>query len=222
MRTTKALTITLPEEMARAVKERVASGAYASESEVIREGLRALAAQDAAVEHWLRTEGVARYEAYLANPDNTLSADELSASLQRRIPQLHENPMKIMLQQILQIPMPSEYKLHFARYNGSVQPLDVWMRDKCGWLDWQKNWGEKNNFTRKYIFSTIDFYIEEDTWLFGGIFESETLKLDKGTEALIGRLKLKYKYVARQKSVFLEKHYDRIEVSEIFRAPFAG
>lgn len=61
---TRALTITLPPDLSRLVKEKVASGGYESESEVIREGLRALQAQEAAVEEWLRTEGVARYDAY--------------------------------------------------------------------------------------------------------------------------------------------------------------
>ncbi len=41
MRTTKQLSITLPNSMADALKERVASGAYASESAVIRDGSRA-------------------------------------------------------------------------------------------------------------------------------------------------------------------------------------
>ena len=59
MRTTKQLSITLPTEMAEAVKEQVASGSYASESEVIRDGLRTLFARDAVLEAWLRTEVVA-------------------------------------------------------------------------------------------------------------------------------------------------------------------
>ena len=40
MRTTQQMSITLPNEMAARIKARVASGEYASESEVIREGLR--------------------------------------------------------------------------------------------------------------------------------------------------------------------------------------
>jgi putative addiction module CopG family antidote len=68
MRKTKSLSITLPHEMTRLVKEKVASGAYATESEVVREGLRALSERDAAVEDWLRTEGVARYDAYRREP----------------------------------------------------------------------------------------------------------------------------------------------------------
>ncbi len=42
MRTTHKMSITLPNEMADAVKAKVASGAYATESEVVRDGLRAL------------------------------------------------------------------------------------------------------------------------------------------------------------------------------------
>ncbi len=68
MRKTLSLSITLPHDMAKAVKGRVASGAYATESEVIREGLRALNERDAALEDWLRTEGVARYDAYKRDP----------------------------------------------------------------------------------------------------------------------------------------------------------
>ena len=64
MRKTQSLSITLPHDMAKAVKQKVASGDYATESEVIREGLRALNERDAALENWLRTEGVARYDAY--------------------------------------------------------------------------------------------------------------------------------------------------------------
>ena len=53
MRTTRQLSITLPVDMAEAVRERVRSGEYASESEVIRDGLRALFTRDQMVETWL-------------------------------------------------------------------------------------------------------------------------------------------------------------------------
>jgi putative addiction module CopG family antidote len=42
MRSTKQLSITLPHEMAELVRSKVESGAYASESEALRDGLRAL------------------------------------------------------------------------------------------------------------------------------------------------------------------------------------
>ena len=55
-RNTQPMSITLPHEMAAMVRAKVASGEYATESEVIRDGLRALLARDAAVESWLRGE----------------------------------------------------------------------------------------------------------------------------------------------------------------------
>jgi putative addiction module CopG family antidote len=42
VRTTRQLSITLPNDMADALRDRVRKGEYASESEVVREGLRAL------------------------------------------------------------------------------------------------------------------------------------------------------------------------------------
>jgi putative addiction module CopG family antidote len=82
MRKTQSLSITLPREMAKLIKEKVASGNYATESEVIRDGLRALQERDAAVEQWLRTEAVARYDAYEADPSRGVSADETWVELQ--------------------------------------------------------------------------------------------------------------------------------------------
>jgi putative addiction module CopG family antidote len=68
MRTTQQMSITLPLDMARMVKAKVEGGHYASESEVIREGLRALQEREAAVEAWLKTEVAATYDAYKADP----------------------------------------------------------------------------------------------------------------------------------------------------------
>ncbi|WP_344785406.1 type II toxin-antitoxin system ParD family antitoxin [Microbacterium kribbense] len=83
MRTTRQLSITLPNEMADALKERVASGEYASESEVIRDGLRALFARDEAVQLWLRTEVVAAYDELRADPSTAVGAQDVRAHLAR-------------------------------------------------------------------------------------------------------------------------------------------
>lgn len=85
MRKTQSLSITLPHDMAQLVKDKVAGGAYATESEVIRDGLRALQERDAAVETWLRTEGVARYDAYHADPSRGIPADQVWDDLQRHM-----------------------------------------------------------------------------------------------------------------------------------------
>ncbi len=81
MRTTRQMSVTLPNEMADLVKAKVASGEYASESEVVRDGLRALAAREKAVEAWLRNEVVPAYEEYKANPGSGLSVDQVRAMI---------------------------------------------------------------------------------------------------------------------------------------------
>ncbi|EMH4164482.1 type II toxin-antitoxin system ParD family antitoxin [Pluralibacter gergoviae] len=77
MRTTQQMSITLPNEMAAQVKARVASGEYASESEVIREGLRALMARDHAVEKWLREEVVPEWQAVQRGEASRLSSNDV-------------------------------------------------------------------------------------------------------------------------------------------------
>lgn len=83
MRSTRQMSITLPVEMADAVRAKVARGDYASESEVIRKGLRALEAQEEAIERWLKTEVKAAWEAYEADPDSAISLEELDARMER-------------------------------------------------------------------------------------------------------------------------------------------
>lgn len=81
MRSTQQFSITLPNEMADVVKAKVAGGEYATESEVIREGLRALIAHDRAIERWLRTEVTAAYDAIKADPSTALTVDQVRTSL---------------------------------------------------------------------------------------------------------------------------------------------
>ncbi len=69
--------------MADGLRERVRSGQYASESEVIREGLRALFARDQAVEAWLRDEVATAYDAVAADTSRTVSAQAVRARLAR-------------------------------------------------------------------------------------------------------------------------------------------
>lgn len=81
VRTTRQLSITLPHQMAEDLKQRVASGAYASESEVIRDGLRVLFARDKAVEEWLRSEVAASVEELRADPSQAVGAEDMRAHL---------------------------------------------------------------------------------------------------------------------------------------------
>lgn len=86
MDATKRLAIELPEELAEAVDARIASGRFANASEVVQEGLRLLAEEeefetDPALEQWLRTEIVARYDAVKAGRDTGLTVDQVKANL---------------------------------------------------------------------------------------------------------------------------------------------
>ena len=81
MRTTQQFSVTLPNEMAAHVRAKVASGEYASESEVIRDGLRALQARDKAMETWLLGEVAPAYDALRADPARARSLKDVKASL---------------------------------------------------------------------------------------------------------------------------------------------
>jgi len=81
MRTTQQMSITLPNELAVAVRAKVASGEYASESEVIRDGLRALMARDRAIERWLHEQVGPAYDALKADPSRAVTAPQIRARL---------------------------------------------------------------------------------------------------------------------------------------------
>ena len=81
MRTTQQFSITLPNEMADIIKTKVAAGEYATESEVIRDGLRALMARDRAVDNWLMQEVGPAFDALKANPAREVSIDKLREAL---------------------------------------------------------------------------------------------------------------------------------------------
>jgi putative addiction module CopG family antidote len=81
MRTTQQFSVTLPLEMAAQVRAKVASGEYASESEVIRDGLRALQAREKAIESWLRNEIAPVYDRLQADPSSARSISEVRAAL---------------------------------------------------------------------------------------------------------------------------------------------
>ncbi len=74
-------TISLPAAQARFIDALVKGGAYASASEVVRAGLRALQERDAAVERWLVDDVIPTYDAMLADPKRGLSAEQVLAAM---------------------------------------------------------------------------------------------------------------------------------------------
>ncbi len=71
----------LPVEQADYIDSLVASGTYATSSEVIRAGLRALQERDAAVERWLKDEVAPVVLAMRADPTRGIQADEVFAEI---------------------------------------------------------------------------------------------------------------------------------------------
>ncbi|HEY5209418.1 MAG TPA: type II toxin-antitoxin system ParD family antitoxin [Stellaceae bacterium] len=76
-------TVNLPSEQARYIDRLVASGRYASASDVVRAGLTALSEQDEAVERWLRDEVVPVYDAMRADPSRAIPAEQVFSELRR-------------------------------------------------------------------------------------------------------------------------------------------
>jgi antitoxin ParD1/3/4 len=74
-------TFSLPSEQASYIDGLVASGAYATSSEVIRAGLRALQERDAAVERWLREDVVPVAAAMATDPSRAIQADRVFAGI---------------------------------------------------------------------------------------------------------------------------------------------
>ena len=90
MSTTEKLSITLPSDMARMVREKVEQGAYASNSEVIREGLRLLREAEALREQkfaWMRE----RIQESLDDPRPSVPAEEVFDRLEAKYRKMPED-----------------------------------------------------------------------------------------------------------------------------------
>jgi antitoxin ParD1/3/4 len=78
-------TVSLSSEQGNFIDRLVDSGAYASASEVVRAGLRALEERDSAVERWLRTEVVQAYDELDADPSSAIPVEKVFAELRSHI-----------------------------------------------------------------------------------------------------------------------------------------
>ena len=137
--------------------------------------------------------------------------------------------MPIELRDIWDVENPEDYKVHFARHNQNVEPLEAWVRSVEEWHEWQEYWPGRNDFNRPRIFSLMRFYHETDAWLFGGVFRvverlpaAYRVELTGELADFIGRLKLRTPYRGRTTRPKLEEQYDDFEVQEILREPYRG
>lgn len=80
-----SLTVTLPGEMADLVRAKVASGEFATETDVVERGLKVLVEQDLAIDRWLHEQVAPAYDAYKADPSSAQSLDDVFARLEKEM-----------------------------------------------------------------------------------------------------------------------------------------
>jgi antitoxin ParD1/3/4 len=93
----RELTVTLPDDLAELVRQKVDSGEYNSESEVVRAALRTLAddfepGHGPEIEEWLRNEVVPTHDAVDADPSRVLTIEQVEAKLDARYQRLLKDP----------------------------------------------------------------------------------------------------------------------------------
>ncbi|MEM7744051.1 MAG: GIY-YIG nuclease family protein [Pseudomonadota bacterium] len=130
-----------------------------------------------------------------------------------------------------------EYKVHFARWNGDNEPLDVMARSLEEWQAWQEWHPGRDDFNRKKIFSLAQMKGAQDYWMFGGVWRvlglkeklqagrpnmSYTVEQTEELACLLGRLKLHRVHRKRGTRLNLENHYDAFRIAEILPDRFSG
>lgn len=81
MSANRKISITLPDDVADDVRHRVASGSYASEGDVLRAGMRALADREQAGEDRFAMAVKAQYAAFEAGTLETIAFEDYTAEL---------------------------------------------------------------------------------------------------------------------------------------------
>ncbi|MDU9047723.1 MAG: GIY-YIG nuclease family protein [Candidatus Electrothrix sp. Rat3] len=138
----------------------------------------------------------------------------------------------IKLKDVIRIDDPAQYKLHLACRNEDwVSPLDEYVTDDKNWLGWNEWRGNKNDWTRDYVFSLMAFYPRTDAWLFGGVFkviernkDHYVLQEIDDYKKYVGRVILTFhRYQGmRGRAYYLENYIEKFEVSEILPNAYSG
>lgn len=84
MPATEQITLTLSSDLIEKLRSRSASDGYANESEFLQDHLTEALEPDSELEHWLKTVGMARYDAYDANPKDVFTLEEVRIALAER------------------------------------------------------------------------------------------------------------------------------------------
>lgn len=139
---------------------------------------------------------------------------------------------EIKLNDIFRISDPQNYKLHLgSKGENEDHPLDYFAQDPKNWIGWNEWRGTKNDWTRDYIFSMIEFYPKSNCWLFDGVFRilnrlpdkyeiKEVAEFAKYSGRLIFSF---YRYQGlRGRAFYLESLLNEFAVSEILPEIYTG
>jgi len=143
--------------------------------------------------------------------------------------------MDILINDILQIPDPQNYKLHLASLNEEFrQPLDEFVANREHWVGWNRWRGNRDDWTKPRILSFMSFYHRSDSWLFGGAFDvvgkrkighgGYELEIVPEFEKYTGRLLASFhRYQGmRGRAFLLDKYLGQMKVSEVLPQPYVG
>jgi len=141
-------------------------------------------------------------------------------------------PTDIPLTDLLHPPTPNQFKLCLAAERDGEHPLDVYGRERMDWIRWiERKDLRKNDWTRPFILSFIEFHPTPGTYLFGGGFEVVARREDgyelRELEAFSkweGRLICKFTRPRgmRGRSFFLENFIDQLTVHLVLPARHDG
>lgn len=87
-------TFSLTEEQAKFIDAKVEAGGYVSGSEVVREGLRGLQEEDAAIERWLQEEVLPTLRKLDADPSRARPVDEVFDELLAELKEERKMPRR--------------------------------------------------------------------------------------------------------------------------------
>ncbi|MDZ7686955.1 MAG: GIY-YIG nuclease family protein [Gammaproteobacteria bacterium] len=123
---------------------------------------------------------------------------------------------------------PNDLKIHLATWNGSEDPLDVYLAHEFD--EWQR-WQTRKNFERSWVISLISLPAK-DTWLFSGLYRScgcvwndecglyyYDLRPDDDCEELRGRLIVNFTRSGRQAYLNGQRWMKDLHMSEILPKP---
>lgn len=141
-------------------------------------------------------------------------------------------PNTIKLSDLLPLGKPERYKLHLAGRNSEgVHPLNEYINDRKSWLGWNAYRGTRDDWTREYVLSFLEFYPLANAWLFGGAFRvlarnAKQYELEEVDELskFEGRLVATFyrQQGMRGRAFYLEKYIEKFEVLQLLPERFDG